>query len=170
MLHHDFFYQDYEFQDFPAEQPLPEHYSREQHVLEHGWKALQAHPITQTIRLFEIIYQKYPREVAFPDPLNRLMNVAYGAHPLLGAQETLRLAGLIRILQHVESEFEAMTLASDTFARYGFTLKEAAICAKHAAACAKLAGKPKEVIAAWRTRAKQLRQHAAASSGRRRRS
>jgi hypothetical protein len=170
MLHHAFFYQDYEFQDFPAEQPLPEHYSREQHVLEHGWKALQAHPITQTIRLFEIIYQKYPREVAFPDPLNRLMNVAYGAHPLLGAQETLRLSGLIRILQHAESEFEAMTLAADTFARYGFTLKEAAFCAKQAAECAKLAGKPKEVVAAWRTRAKQLRQHAASSSGRHRRS
>jgi hypothetical protein len=170
MLHHDFFYQDYEFHDFPAEQPLPERYSREQHVLEHGWKALQAHPITQTIRLFEIIYQKYPREVAFPDPLKRLMNVAYGAHPLFGAQETLRLAGLIRILTHAESEFEAMTLASDTFARYAFTLPEASSCAKQAADCAKLAGKPKEVVTAWRARAKQLRNHAATLTGKRRRS
>ena len=24
MMHHDFFYQNYEFQDYPAEQPLPE--------------------------------------------------------------------------------------------------------------------------------------------------
>jgi hypothetical protein len=159
MIYHDFFYQDYEFQDYPAEQPLPEFYSREQHVLNYEWKVLQAHPITQTIRLFEIIYQKYPREVAFPDPLSRLMNVAYGAHPLFGADETLRLAGHIRILQHAENEFEAMTLASDTFARYAFTLYGAAQCAKHAADCAKLTGKPKQVVVAWRARAKQLRAH-----------
>jgi hypothetical protein len=157
MMHHDFFYQDYEFQDYPAEQPLPERYSREHHVLEYEWKALQVHPITQTIRLFEIFYQKYPREVAGPDPLRRLMIIAYGVHPLFGADETLRLAGLIRILTHAESEFEAMTLASDTFARYAFSLYGAALCAKHAADCAKLAGKPKPVIAAWRARAKQLR-------------
>lgn len=161
-MHHDFLYLDYEFQDYPAEQPLPERYSREHHVQEHGWKALQAHPITQTIRLFEIAYQKYPGEVTCPDPLRRLMIIAYGAHPLFGAQETLRLAGLIRILTHAENEFEAMTLASDTFARYGFTLKEAAHCAKLAAECAKLAGKPKEVIAAWRARAKALRAHGTA--------
>jgi hypothetical protein len=85
------------------------------------------------------------------------MIIAYGAHPLFGADETLRLAGLIRILTHAESEFEAMTLASDTFARYAFSLYGAALCAKHAADCAKLAGKPKKVIAAWRARAKQLR-------------
>ena len=157
MMHHDFFYQDYEFQDYPAEQPLPERYSREHHVQEHEWKALQVHPITQTIRLFEIFYQKYPHEVIGPDPLRRLMIIAYGAHPLFGADETLRLAGLIRILTHAESEFEAMTLASDTFARYAFSLYGAALCAKHAADCAKLAGKPKPVIAAWRARAKQLR-------------
>ncbi len=156
-MHHDFLYQDYEFQDYPAEQPLPDRHSREQHVQEHGWKALQAHPIAQTIRLFEIAYQKYPGEVTCPDPLRRLMIIAYGAHPLFGAQETLRLAGLIRILTHAENEFEAMTLASDTFARHGFALPEAALCAKHAADCAKLAGKPKPVIAAWRGRAKQLR-------------
>ncbi len=157
MMHHDFLYQDYELQDDPAEQPLPDRHSREQHVQEHGWKALQAHPIAQTIRLFEIAYQKYPGEVTCPDPLRRLMIIAYGAHPLFGAQETLRLAGLIRILTHAENEFEAMTLASDTFARHGFALPEAALCAKHAADCAKLAGKPKPVIAAWRGRAKQLR-------------
>ena len=159
MMHHDFVYLDYEFQEYPAEQPLPERHSREQHAQEHGWKALQAHPIMETIRLFEIIYQKYPNEVCFPEPLRRLMCVAYGAHPLLGAQETLRLAGLIRILSHAESEFEAMTLAADTFARYSFTLSEASLCAKHAADCAKLAGKPRKVIAAWRKRDKELRAH-----------
>jgi hypothetical protein len=156
MMHHDFLYQDYEFQDYPAEQPLPDHLSREQYVQEHEWKAMQVHPITQTIRLFEIIYQKYPREVVFPEPLGRLMNVAYGAHPLFGAQETQRLAGLIRILNHAETEFEAMTLASDTFARYAFTLPGAIECADHAADCAALAGKPADVIAAWRARSGQL--------------
>jgi hypothetical protein len=159
MMHHDFFYQDYEFQDYPAEQPLPDRHSREQHVQEHEWKALQVHPITQAIRRFEIAYQKYPREMNYLDPLRRLLIIAYGAHPLFGAQETLRLTGYIRISHHAENEFEAMTLASDTFARYGFTLKEAAHCAKLAAECAKLAGKPKPVIAAWRARAKQLRAH-----------
>ena len=158
-MHHDFFYQDYEFQDYPAEQPLPERSSREQYVQEYAWKALQAHPIAQTIRLFEITYEKYPRGDNYLDPLRRLMLVAYGAHPLFGAQETLRLTGYIRISHHAESEFEAMTLASDTFARYGFTVAEAALCAKHAADCAKLAGKPKQVVTAWRTRAKQLRAH-----------
>ena len=157
MMHHDFFYQDYEFQDYPAEQPLPERSSREQYVQESAWKALQAHPIAQTIRLFEITYEKYPREDNYLDPLRRLMHVAYGAHPLFGAQETLRLTGYIRISHHADSEFEAMTLASDTFARYGFTVAEAALSAKHAADCAKLAGKPKQVVTAWRTRAKQLR-------------
>ena len=156
-MHHDFFYQDYEFQDYPAEQPLPERYSREQHVQEHAWRALQVHPITKAIRLFEIAYQKYPREMNYLDPLRRLMIIAYGAHPLFGAQETLRLTGYIRISHHAENEFEAMTLASDTFARYAFTISEAALSAKHAADCAKLAGKPKPVIAAWRARAGQLR-------------
>lgn len=156
MMHHDFFYQDYEFQDYPAEQPLPDYRSREQHVQEHVWKALQVHPITQTIRLFEIAYQKYPREMNYLDPLRRLMNVAYGAHPLFGAQETLRLTGYIRISHHAENEFEAMTLASDIFARYAFTISQAALSAEHAADCAKLAGKPKPVIAAWQARAKQL--------------
>jgi hypothetical protein len=159
MMHHDFRYLDYEFQEYPAEQPLPERHTREQHVLECAWKALQAHPIMETIRLFEIIYQKFPDEVCYPEPLRRLMNVAYRAHPLLGAQETLRLAGLIRILNHAENEFEAMTLASDTFACYGFTLSDAAECAEHAAECAALAGLPEPVITAWRARAEQLSAH-----------
>ena len=159
MMHHDFFYQDYEFQDYPAEQPLPERSCREQYVLEYAWKALQAHPIAQTIRLFETAYQKYPREDHYLDPLCRLMHVAYGAHPLFGAQETLRLTGYIRISHHAESEFEAMTLASDTFAGYAFTLGAAAECADHAADCAKLAGKPKQVVTAWRAQSKKLRAH-----------
>jgi hypothetical protein len=49
-----------------------------------------------------------------------------------------------------------MTLASDTFADYAFTWGLASECADHAADCAALAGKPESVIAAWRTRAKQL--------------
>jgi hypothetical protein len=93
------------------------------------------------------------------DGLHQLLMVAYGAHPLFGAQATLRIAGIIRLTHEVEEEFKAMTLASDTFVRYGFTIAEAALCAKHAADCAKLAGKPKPVVVAWRTRAKQLRAH-----------
>jgi len=54
-----------------------------------------------------------------------------------------------------------MTLASDTFAQYAFTLGEATDCADHAAECAKLAAKPPEVIQAWRNRATQLREHLA---------
>jgi hypothetical protein len=115
--------------------------------------------MAQTIRLFEVTYEKYPREDNYLDPLHRLMHVAYGAHPLFGAQETLRLAGYIRISPRAEAEFEAMTLASDTFARYGFTVAEAALCADHAADCAKLAGKPKQVVAVWRAQAKKLRAH-----------
>ena len=160
MMHHDFFYQDYEFHDYPARQPLPDRHSREQHVQEHGWKALQVHPILKTIRLFETAYQKYPREDCYLDPLRRLMHVAYGAHPLFGAQQTLRLTGFIRISHHPETEFEAMTLASDTFARYAFTLGEAAECAALAAECAEAAGKPADVIAAWRDRAAQIHAHA----------
>ena len=52
-----------------------------------------------------------------------------------------------------------MTLASDTFARYAFTLGEAADCADHAADCAQLAAKPADVISAWRDRAAQLREY-----------
>jgi hypothetical protein len=159
MMHHDFSYEDYEFQDTPAKQPLPDPRSSEQYIWEHTWKALQVHPILKTIRLFETAYQKYPRENCYLDPLRRLMHVAYGAHPLFGAQQTLRLTGFIRIFHHPETEFEAMTLASDTFARYAFTLGEAAECADVASECAQLAGKPAEVIAAWRARAAQIHAH-----------
>jgi hypothetical protein len=102
---------------------------------------------------------RYSRHGVHFDGLHQLLMVAYGAHPLFGAQATLRIAGIIRLTHEVEEEFKAMTLASDTFVRYGFTIAEAALCAKHAADCAKLAGKPKPVVVAWRTRAKQLRAH-----------
>ena len=74
---------------------------------------------------------------------------------------TLRIAGFVRVTHGAEEEFNAMTLASDTFAQYAFTLGEAVDCADHAADCAELAAKPIEVIAAWRKRAAQLRQHLA---------
>jgi hypothetical protein len=158
MMHH-FLYQDYEFQDYPAEQPLPELRTRKDAVQEQEWFTLQGHPIAEAIRTLEIEYQKYPLDRNYLNPLGRLMLVAYGAHPLFGASATHRLASCIRNSHQAESEFKAMTLASDTFAGYAFTLSEAALCAKHAADCAKLAGKPKPVVAAWRTRAKQLRAH-----------
>jgi hypothetical protein len=49
-----------------------------------------------------------------------------------------------------------MTLASDSFADYPFTWSLAIECADHAADCATLAGKPVDVIAAWRARSEQL--------------
>ena len=159
---HTFHYQDYEFQDLPAEQPLPELRTRKAAVQEQEWLTLQAHPILEAIRIFEIEYQKYPRDLNYLNPLRRLQLVAYGAHPLLGARAMHRLAGYIRISHHAEEEFNAMTLASDTFARHAFTLSEAAECADLAAECAQLAGKPADVIAAWRDRAMALRAHGAA--------
>jgi hypothetical protein len=93
--------------------------------------------------------------------LYQLLHVAYAAHPLHGAHATLRIASFIRLTHGPEYEFEAMTLASDTFARYAFTLGEAADCADHAAECAALTPKPLEVVQAWRDRAVQLRRHKA---------
>ncbi len=154
-----FFYQDYEHRDYPAEQLPPDWASREQHVEKHQWLALQAHPIKETIRVFETEYQKYPNTSQYLDPLRRLMLVAYGAHPLFGAHATLRLTGFIRLSLDPEREFEAMALASDTFARYGFAVEEAILCAQHAAECAQLAGKPLPVITAWQNRAEQLHAH-----------
>jgi hypothetical protein len=68
---------------------------------------------------------------------------------------------MIRLTHGEDEEFNAMTLASDTFARHAFTLGEAAECAEVAAECANLAGKPAAVIAAWRNRAEQIRAHIA---------
>ncbi len=158
MMHY-FSYQDYEHRDYPAEQLPPDWASREQHVEKHQWLALQAHPIKETIRVFETEYQKYPNAAQYLDPLRRLMLVAYGAHPLFGAHAALRLTGFIRLSHHHEREFEATALASDTFARYGFAVEEAILCAQHAAECAELAGKPASIINAWRNRAEQLHAH-----------
>ena len=159
MMMHHFLYEDYEFQDYPAEQPLPELRTRKASVQEQEWLALQGHPIADTIRILEIEYQKYPLDPNYLNPLRRLMLVAYGAHPLFGARATHRLAGYIRISHRAEAEFEAMTLASHTFAGYAFTLSEAADCADHAADCAQLDGKPKQVVAAWTAQSKKLRAH-----------
>ena len=158
MMHH-FLYEDYEFQDYPAEQPLPELRTRKASVQEQEWLALQGHPIADTIRILEIEYMKYPMDRNHLNPLRRLHLAAYGAHPLFGARATHRLAGYIRVSHYAESEFEAMTLASDTFAQYAFALGLSAECADHAAECAELAAKPPEVIAGWRSRADQLRAH-----------
>lgn len=156
---HTFLYQDYVFQDYPAVQPLPELRTRKASVQEQEWFTLQGHPIMEAIRTLEIEYQKYPRDSGYLNPLRRLQLVAYGAHPLFGARTTHRLAGYIRVSHHAETEFESMTLASDTFAGYAFTLGLAADCADHAAECAELAAKPAAVISAWRNRATQLREH-----------
>ena len=159
MMMHHFLYQDYEFQDYPAVQPLPELRSRKASVQEQEWFTLQGHPIMEAIRTLEIEYQKYPKDANYLNPLRRLHIVAYGAHPLFGARATHRLAGYIRVSHYAEEEFNAVTLASDTFARYAFTLGEAADCADHAADCAQLAAKPADVISAWRDRAAQLREY-----------
>ena len=159
MIMHHFLYEDYEFQDYPAEQPLPELRTRKTSVQEQEWLALQGHPIADTIRILEIEYMKYPMDRNYLNPLRRLMLVAYGAHPLFGARATHRLTGYIRVSHYAEAEFEAMTLASDTFAQYAFALGLSAECADHAAECAELAAKPPEVNAGWRSRADQLRAH-----------
>ena len=156
---HDFVYDHYEFQDYPAKQPLPERGTIRCGIEEAHWDLQQRHPIGVPLRTLETIYMRYSRHGVYFDGLHQLLMVAYGAHPLFGAHATLRIAGIIRLTHEAEEEFKAMTLASDTFARYAFTLAEAALCAKHAADCAKLAGRPKPVIAAWRARAKQLRAH-----------
>jgi hypothetical protein len=91
--------------------------------------------------------------------LYQLFVVAYSAHPLFGAHATLRLKGFVRLTHGAEEEFNAMTLAADTFARHAFTLVEAAECADLAAECAQLAGKPAGIIQAWRDRAVTLRDH-----------
>ena len=156
---HDFVYDHYEFRDYPAKQPLPERRTIRGGIEEAHWDLQQRHPIGVPLRTLETIYMRYSRHGVYFDGLHQLLMVAYGAHPLFGAHATLRIAGIIRLTHEAEEEFKAMTLASDTFARYAFTLAEAALCAKHAADCAKLAGRPKPVIAAWRARAKQLRAH-----------
>lgn len=159
MMMHYFLFQDYEFQDYPAAQPLPDLGTRKSDVQEQEWLTLQGHPIAESTRTLEIEYQKYPKDSNYLNPFRRLQIVAYGAHPLFGARATHRLAGMIRVSHHAETEFEAMTLTSDTFAQYPFTLGLAADCAAYAAECAQLADKPAEVVQAWRQQMLRLQAH-----------
>ncbi|MEY4378249.1 MAG: hypothetical protein RLZ85_130 [Verrucomicrobiota bacterium] len=158
---HDFLYQDYEFQDYPSAQPLPAMRTRRGAIQEQQWLTWQGHPIAEAIRTLETEYVKYPGVRGGLGTLQRLLFVAYGAHPLFGARATHRLAGMIRVAQGADEEFAAMTLAADTFAQYPFTLGLAAECADHAADCAQLVPKAIAITQAWRQRAQELRSHAA---------
>lgn len=159
MMHHDFHYCDYEFRAYPTERPLPVLSLAQAEAQERAWLAMQAHPIKETIQQLQVEYERYPLSRDLPDNLELLHRVAYGAHPLFGAWATRRVARLIRISHKPAAEFWAMTLASDTFADYPFTWGLAVECAEHAADCAKLAREPREVVAAWRARSKQLYAH-----------
>lgn len=161
MMMHTFNYWDYEPQDTPAAQPLPDHNAPEAWIGEAEWNLAQLHPIRGALRSLETIYMRYHFDKGPMGGLYQLLHVAYAAHPLHGAHATLRIKGIIRLTHGGEEEFNAMTLASDTYARHAFTLGEAAECADLAAECAEVAGKPADVIAAWRDRAMQLRRHKA---------
>ena len=160
MLMHTFNYHAYEFRDTPAAHPLPDPKAAEAWIEEAQWKLAELHPIRGALRSMETIYMRYSFDKGPMGGLYQLFHVAYAAHPLYGAYATLRIKGIIRVTHGEEEEFNAMTLASDTFARHVFTLGEAAECADVAAECAEAAGKPAEVIAAWRARAEQIRAHA----------
>jgi hypothetical protein len=157
MMMHTFNYLEYESQEFPSTDPLPELTGHRAIAQERDWLTMQAHPIKETIDRFQVGYEKYPFSYSLPDPLEHLFLVAYGAHPLFGAWAARRASCLIRVTHGAQHEFDALTLASDTFARYAFTLTLAYDCAVRVVESAKLAGKPKPVIAAWRARAGQLR-------------
>ena len=161
MMMHTFNYEGYEFQDTPAAQVLPDLKATQAYLEEAQWELAELHPIRGALRSLETVYMRYSLHKEPYGALYHLFLVAYSAHPLFGAHATLRIAGFVRLTHGAEEEFNAMTLASDTFAGYAFSLGEAAECADHAADCAQLAGKPPEVIAAWRKRAAQLRQHLA---------
>ena len=156
---HTFDYQAYEFQDTPATQPLPDPRAAEAWIEEAQWKLAELHPIRGALRSLETVYMRYSFDKGPMGALYQLFLVVYSAHPLYGAHATLRIKGIIRLTHGDEEELNAMTLASDTFARHAFTLGEAAECADCAAECAQLASKPLEVIQAWRERAAQLRGH-----------
>jgi hypothetical protein len=162
MMMHTFNYQEYEFQDNPATQPLPDPKAAEAWIDEAEWNLARLHPIHSALRSLETIYMRYSLDKGPMGGLHQLFLVAYSAHPLYGAHATLRIKGIIRLTHGKEEEFNAMTLASDTFARHAFTLGEAAECADQAAECAQLAGKPADVIQAWRDRAMALRSHGSA--------
>ena len=158
---HTFNYLEYEFQDTPAALALPDLKATQAYLEEAQWELAQLHPIRGALQSLETVYMRYSLHKEPHGALYRLFLVAYSAHPLFGALATLRIARFVRVTHGAEEEFNAMTLASDTFAPYAFTLGEAADCADHAAECAELAAKPIEVIAAWRNRATQLREHLA---------
>lgn len=161
MMMHTFNYQAYEFRDIPATQPLPDPKAAEAWIEEAQWNLAELHPIRGALRSLETVYIRYSFDKGPMGALYQLFLVAYSAHPLYGAHATLRIKGLIRLTHGDEEEFNAMTLASDTFARHVFTLGEAAECADVAADCAQLASKPIEVVQAWHERANQLRRHLA---------
>ena len=158
---HTFNYEGYEFRDAPAAQVLPDLKATQAYLEEAQWGLAQLHPIRGALQSLETVYMRYSLHKEPYGALYHLFLVAYSAHPLFGAHATLRIAGFIRVTHGAEEEFNAMTLASDTFAQYSFTLGLAADCANHAAECAELAAKPPEVIQAWRGRAAQLREHLA---------
>jgi hypothetical protein len=159
MMMHTFNYQEYEFRDTPAAQVLPDLKATQAYLEEAQWELAELHPIRGALRSLETVYMRYSLHKEPYGALYHLFLVAYSAHPLFGAHATLRIAGFVRLTHGAEEEFNAMTLASDTFAQYAFTLGEAAECADHAAECAELATKPADVISAWRARATQLREH-----------
>ena len=161
MMMHTFNYHAYEFRDTPAAHRLPDPKAAEAWIEEAQWKLAELHPIRGALQSLETIYMRYSFDKGPMGGLYQLLNVAYSAHPLYGAHATLRIKGIVRLTHWAEVEFNAMTLASDTFARHVFTLGEAAECADVAAECAEAAGKPAEVIAAWRARAEQIRAHVA---------
>ena len=161
MMMHTFNYTAYEFRDAPAVIALPDLKAAKGYIEEAQWGLAQLHPIRGALQSLETVYMRYSLHMESHGALYHLFLVAYSAHPLFGAHATLRIAGFIRVTHGAEEEFNAMTLASDTFAQYSFTLGLAADCADHAAECAELAAKPPEVIQAWRGRATQLREHLA---------
>ena len=161
MMIHTFNYLEYEFRDTPAALALPDLRAAKGYIEEAQWGLAQLHPIRGALQSLETVYMRYSLHKEPHGALYHLFLVAYSAHPLFGAHATLRIAGFIRVTHGAEEEFNAMTLASDTFAQYSFTLGLAADCADHAADCAQLANKPADVISAWRNRATQLREHLA---------
>ena len=161
MMMHTFNYTEYEFREAPAVIALPDLNAAKGYIEEAQWGLAQLHPIRGALQSLETVYMRYSLHKEPHGALYHLFLVAYSAHPLFGALATLRIAGFVRVTHGTEEEFNAMTLASDTFAQYAFTLGEAVDCADHAADCAQLANKPADVISAWRNRATQLREHLA---------
>ena len=161
MMMHTFNYTAYEFRDAPAVIALPDLKAAKGYIEEAQWGLAQLHPIRGALQSLETVYMRYSLHKEPHGALYHLFLVAYSAHPLFGALATLRIAGFVRVTHGAEEEFNAMTVASDTFAHYSFALGLAADCADHAADCAQLAAKPPEVIQAWRGRATQLREHLA---------